>query len=99
MVVLGNILTLESVLRSLVPFNSDDTIYSAEPWNKGSAAIVVPEPDTGGIPHEAQQYGLKYFLEVSVAREFLEDWKSGLNREPSSDELVERIIHYTIHDA
>jgi len=62
-------------------------------------AIVAGEPVSGGTPAEAERLGLKYFPEVSVAREFLEAWTSALAAEPSLRAQVERVIRHAINDA
>jgi hypothetical protein len=76
-----------------------DTIFVAEPWAENSKAIVAPELASGGLPARAAGLGLKYFLEVSVAREFLEDWTDTLGTEPSLQAKVRRLIQYAINDA
>ena len=35
---------------------------------------MAHEPEAGGAPAEAKRLGLKYFLEVFIAREFIEGW-------------------------
>jgi hypothetical protein len=96
---MGTVMTLSAVLRAIESFDAEDTIYAAEPWGKESKAVVAHEPETGGVPHEAQAHGMKYFLEVFVARDFLADWKSTLDEEPKCDEVCARLIQYAIFDA
>jgi hypothetical protein len=75
------------------------TLYAAEPWAEDSQAVVAPEPDHGGLPADAQKLGLKYFLEVFIARDFLEAWVTNLGREPTLQEKCSRLIQYAITDA
>jgi hypothetical protein len=96
---MGSVTKLGAVLVSLDSFDAEHTIYAAEPWSKESKTVVAHEPETGGVPEEAQAQGMKYFLEVFVARDFLEDWKTTLNKEPTRDEVCARLIHFAIHDA
>jgi hypothetical protein len=96
---MDQVMTLADVLGSLDSFDAEDTIYAAEPWGKESKAIVTRELDTGGVPEEAQAQGMKYFLEIFIARELLEDWKPTLAKEPTRDIICERLIHYAIYDA
>ena len=96
---MGKIMTLNDVVGSIDTFDVEATIYAVEPWIKGSMALVEHEPKAGGLPTEASAQGMKYFLEVFVARDFLEDWKSSLGKEPTHDQIIERLIHYAIHDA
>lgn len=83
----------------LASLDQDATIYAAEPWTAESVAIVAIEPDSGGIPEEAATRGLKYFLEVAVARDFLEGWESTLDSTPTAPERCARLIRYAIDDA
>jgi hypothetical protein len=43
--------------------------------------------------------GFDYFLEISLAREFLEDWKASLGAEPSIIQACARLIQYAENDA
>ncbi|HTC95499.1 MAG TPA: hypothetical protein VK699_18785 [Terriglobales bacterium] len=92
-------MTLLEAIRDLGSFEEGSTIYAAEPWTAESQAIIAPEPDTGGLPTEAQTLGLKYFLEVFIARDFLEGWVGGLDAEPTQQEKCARLIQYATTDA
>jgi hypothetical protein len=92
-------MTLLDTLRDLYSLDGESTIYAAKPWIADSEAIVALEPETGGLPAEAQQLGLKYFLEVFVAREFLEGWIESLDAEPDPYSKCARLIQYAVRDA
>ena len=92
-------MTLGDAISHLSSLNGRDTIYAAEPWASGSHAVVVAEPDDGGLPLEAQKLGLTYFLEVFVAREFLEGWALHLSSEPTIQEKIKRLIDFAVTDA
>lgn len=92
-------MTLLGIVENLESFDGEDTIYAAEPWAVDSQALVTREPDTGGLPVEAQEQGLKYVLEVFIARGFLEGWAENLNAEPTSQEKCVRLIQYAVTDA
>ena len=89
---------LEAVL-DLETLDEESTIYAAEPWAEGSTVVIEREPANGGLPEEATKLGLKYFLEVFIARDFLEDWTANLGDEPSLSEKCKRLIYYAINDA
>jgi len=91
--------TLLELIQDLDSLDEGSTIYAREPWTAQSQVVVAPEPDSGGLPPEAQKHGLKYFLEVSLAREFLEDWVTNLHREPTLEEKCARLIEYAVTDA
>src|SRR5215813_4044437 len=42
---------------------------------------------------------LKYFLEVNIARNFLQDWTASLEKEPPLDAQCIRLIQYATFDA
>jgi hypothetical protein len=92
-------MTLLALISTLDKLDEADTIYAAEPWTENSTAIAVPEPVVCGLPAEAEKLGLKYFLEVFIAREFLADWMGNLDNEPTVHEKCARLIQYGIKDA
>lgn len=96
---MGSVIRLGDVIGGLFEFDSQDTIYASEPWTDQSKAIVVREPDAGGLPPEASSAGMKYFLEVNVAREFIEDWLASLDEKPTSLAVCRRVVDYAINDA
>lgn len=96
---MGQIITLADIAKRLSDLDDNDTIYALEPWTEGSEAIVAPEPESGGRPPEAAEAGMKYFLEVSIANNFVEDWISSLDDEPSEAAVCQRLIQYAINDA
>jgi hypothetical protein len=92
-------MNLRDAIGTLGELDEDSTIYAAEPWTEGSKVVVATEPATGGLPAEAEKLGLKYFLEVLVAREFLDDWRASLSVEPTLQEACARLIQYAVNDA
>lgn len=92
-------MTLGEAIRDLSSLDEESTIYAAEPWGINSEVVVAPEPDAGGIPMDAQRLGLKYFLEVFIARDFLTGWLENLDAAPTIDDQCARLIQYAITDA
>jgi hypothetical protein len=92
-------MTLIEAIRDLGSFDGENTIYAAEPWNETSTVIIAPEPAAGGLPTEAAKLGLKYFIEVFIARDFLEGWTGNLEAEPTLKEKCAKLIRYAITDA
>ena len=92
-----NNMTLIEVIRDLEKQEVEATIYVAEPWAGESQAVVAFEPEEGGVPAEAEN--LSYFLEVFVARDFLEDWEPTLESPPTLQERCARLVQYAINDA
>ena len=92
-------MTLIEAIENLGTLDEESTIYASEPWTAGSTTIVAPEPKDGGLPPDAAKLGLKYFLEIFIARDFLDDWVANLDAEPTLQEKCARLIQYAIKDA
>lgn len=96
---MGRITTLMEVIRELESFDNEGIICATKPWTENSQAIVVVEPEARRIPVEAEKLGMAYFLDVFIARDFLEDWIGNLDAEPTPREKCARLIQYAINDA
>lgn len=90
--------TLRELLSDIDTLSDDDTIFARPPWTAGSPARLVRplEPDLEW-PADATEGGFTYFLEVHVAREVLDWFRS--HPETPLEERVERVIHYAQLDA
>jgi hypothetical protein len=89
-------MTLLEAVESLNSLDDQSTIYAAEPWTATSQTIVANEAK-GDLTVALQEGGLKYFLEVFVAREVLEDWIT--DTEPTLQDKCVRLIQYAKNDA
>jgi hypothetical protein len=49
---------------------------------------VAYEPEAGGGPANAERLNLKYFLEVFVARDFIESWTANCDTQPTLQQKV-----------
>ena len=92
-------MTLIEIIRDLESFGSEGIICAAKPWTENSKAIVAVEPGARRLPAEAANLGMEYFLDVFVAREFLEGWMANLDAQPTLQEKCARLIQYAINDA
>ena len=90
---------LIEAVHQLETLDDESTIYAAEPWNEGSEVIVEQETESGALPSEAHRLRLKYFLEVLIARDFLDGWLSTLETEPTIQQKCTRLIQYAVNDA
>jgi hypothetical protein len=96
---MGRVMTLIDIVRELDSFDNEGIICAIKPWNENSQAVVIVEPDARRMPAEAEKQGMAYFLDVFIAREFLEDWTSNLGTKPTLQEKCARLIQYGINDA
>jgi hypothetical protein len=85
-------MTLLEAISAIDSLNEDDTIYAAEPWVGMSQVIISADP-------QGLSFGFKYFLEVFVAREFLEGWLGNFTSEPNLADKCSRLIAYATNDA
>ena len=92
-------MNLAEVCHQLHDLPADSTIYARLPWSLDSDAIVATEPEGGGLPVEAAEQRLSYFIEVDLAREFLADWLSTQPAEVPEDAACKRLILYAENDA
>jgi hypothetical protein len=92
-------MTLIDVVRDLDTFDNEGIICATKPWCDTSHAIVIVDPNAQRIPPEAEKLGMDYFLDIFIAREFMEDWMLNLDTTPTLQEKCSRLIHYAIYDA
>jgi hypothetical protein len=90
--------TLIELVANLASYDPELTVYAVRPWTCDSEAVVAREPEQGGLPHQARSCGAEYFIEVFVAKEFLEGWIVSAERRASAQERCERLIHYAVND-
>jgi hypothetical protein len=104
---------LIKIVRELASIPPDDedgpcaTIYAQEPWTPASFAAVVNSSDETTGPVEVDGEKLAYFIEVFIAREFLEDWEKTPGVKPDENicdlaadrHRCEVLIHYAKYDA
>jgi hypothetical protein len=84
--------TLIEIVRQLHALDSNDTIYAKMPWTNDSECVVLSERDSPPPSFE-------YFMEVFIARDFLDDWATSLGAVPSAIQRCSRLIQYAINDA
>ena len=98
---MGQTVKLIRLIERLAELDGENTIYACEPWTEDSDAMVAPEDPTAyyGIPPEALEAGMTYFLEVHIARDMVEGWLSNLDEKPTLAAICQGVIHYAKYDA
>jgi hypothetical protein len=91
-------MNIMEVVQNLYRLNQEHTIYAKEPWHAGSEAAVVMEPSDSLVPKPLGEKGFSYFLDVSIAGEFLADLP---HVEPwlTLEQRCNRLISYAVNDA
>lgn len=97
-VVSDEIMILSKLLENLDDFDDRLTIYVEKnpEWSCNSRA-VIPQSDDG--EKIVEQNGLKFFLEVYVAKEVIEVWEEKCRRKPSTEDICRAIIYFAENDA
>jgi len=91
---------LIDLIAQLHALDDAETIYAKEPWSEDCEAMTSPEDESGTLaPPALEMRGFKYFLEVYIAQQHVEDWRQSVGRMPSASEVCARLIQYAINDA
>ena len=100
---MGKIVKLIELVERLAEWDDDEnTIFACEPWTEDSDAMVaLPDPERKPyeIPLEAAEAGMNYFIEVFIAREFVEGFIASLDEKPTLAAICQRLIYYATYDA
>ena len=87
--------TLRDVVRTLDELDDEGTIYTDGSSPAARAAVVTGEPDQA-----VKAAGLRYFLEVALAKEAVLVWREGRGTaQPTVDDKLMAISYYATHDA
>jgi hypothetical protein len=89
--------TLLETVRELASLDREGVICATEPFTQKSEVIIVTSSESGSVK-EMERPGFKYFLEVLIAQEIIEDWINSVAKKPTVQEQCERLIHYAIFD-
>jgi hypothetical protein len=88
-------MTLRDAFARLDDFEDDETIFAASATPAARAVVAAAD---GSPPSSAE--GLRYLLEVSLAREAIEVWRAWRpGRTPSLEDKLAAVTHYAEHDA
>ena len=89
-------MTLRDVIARLDEFEDDGTIFAESATPTARAVVAVEAAD--GSPSSA--VGLRYLLEVRLAREAIEVWRAWRpGQTPSLEDKLEAVTFYAEHDA
>ena len=88
---------LIEILRQLQTLDRELTIYARHPWTPSADAQLAVEGSAEEQKAKADE--LRYFLEVFIARDFLDDWRATQHRAPTDEQSCARLIEYATNDA
>lgn len=87
--------TLREVVGVLDELDEDAVIYT-DGSSPAARAVVLREADAA----EAKAAGLRYFVEVSLARDAVDVWSAWRDgAEPTTDDKLMAISYYALNDA
>ncbi|MCG8710938.1 hypothetical protein JHU04_004255 [Brenneria sp. 4F2] len=92
-------MTLNDIINQIDSFDDGDTIYAVQPWKPDSEAVVATECNDGRLADDVVNVNAAYFLEIFLAKEFLEDRLSNSVQKVSGNEQCLRLIQYVENDA
>lgn len=88
---------LIDIVAKLHELDREDVIFVKPEWSANSEADVFRLTADCRVPEEVTRLGFKYFLEVDVARQVMDEF---VNRPAATlKDRCERLIHYVTHDA
>lgn len=83
---------IERINEELIIFQEDTNDFNSD-------IILSPADDNDGGVKEENGRTYQYLIEVFLAKEFIEDWVSGLNYSPTQNEIAKRLHEYAMNDA
>jgi hypothetical protein len=87
--------TLRDVVGALDELDEEAVIHT-DGTSPAARAVVLPAGDAA----EAKADGLRYFLEVALARDAVDVWSAWRDgAEPTVDDKLMAIAYYATHDA
>jgi hypothetical protein len=90
-------MSLIEIVQQLAKLDGDCTIYARHPWTPLMEARLAVEGSAEETKAKAE--GFAYFIEVFIAREFLDDWRATQKRTPNDEQSCARLIEYATNDA
>lgn len=93
-------MTLGDILNSIDTFSDDLVIFAFRngSWNLEASAALIPLEELENSSSEHAD--LTYFLEVQIAKDIIDTWRTWRNgKEPSLIERAEAILYYVENDA
>ena len=74
----------------------DLVVFAEEPWIPGANAMLLRLESDFPVPEDIKKSTFRYFLELSIIREFIDDLRAaGL----TEAEQLKVMIHYATYDA
>lgn len=89
--------TLLELIARIDELDAEDVIFAKPDWTENAEARVFRLTEDHRAPPEATALGFKYFLEVDVARQVLDEFRDKVDA--STLAKCRRVIQYALYDA
>jgi hypothetical protein len=90
---------MKDAILGLDTFDSEQTIFTTAKLSPELSSPAIVDYDDEGMPPATAQ-GMRYLLEVSLAREAIAVWSAWRGgREPTLEEKLAAIVYYAENDA
>lgn len=90
---------LLDIINQLKEINPDLIIFLEEENNIDSNIILLDSEESDTIERIYNGKTYYYLIEIFLANEFIDDWRSSLKYKPSAEETVRRLYEFAINDA
>ncbi|HRI68308.1 MAG TPA: hypothetical protein PK156_28960 [Polyangium sp.] len=90
-------MTILELIERIGELDDEDVIFAKPEWNEHSEARIFRLTSDYRVPPEAIAFGFKYFLEVAVVKQVLDEFQNRPN--VSMLAKCRRVIYYATFDA
>lgn len=90
---------LEEVEAQISEVDEDLIIFQKDVLNVNSDTALFDGEGMENLVLTRDGIKYLYLLEVSIAKEFLDDWIQALKIKPNNKDLTKRLFEYAINDA
>jgi hypothetical protein len=91
-------MTLEYLVANIDEFDEELIIFQKDELSIDSVVFLF-EKDNDDVVRVKDGVKHLYFLELFIAKEFIEDWTNSLDFKANTKEIALRLLHYAIYDA
>lgn len=90
---------LVDIVNSINSIDEESIIFLENTKNFESDVILSFAEDGDSGFKEVENIKYYYLIEVFLAKEFIDDWITSLNYNPTKNEIAKRLYDYAINDA
>ncbi len=92
-------MTLESLVENINEIGEDLVIFQEKELSMNSDVVLFNQDDDYSIERIKNNIRYVYFMEVFIAKDFINDLVNSLQTKPSTKDIALRLLEYAINDA